>query len=224
LFKVFIIGEATEQIKSLSSGLIQQGFLCSISANNEDTIEQIMEQNPDLIIIAMDSSPVALRTGNLVDSIKGKKPLATIALLSRERLDILDSAASLDDFVLEPWDATEVATRARRVLRRTSLLDNEKLIRCEDLMIDQSTCEVSLSGKLIELTFKEYELLIFLASNRGRVFSREALLDRVWGYDYFGGDRTVDVHIRRLRSKIEDANHTFIETVRNIGYRFSKVV
>ena len=73
---------------------------------------------------------------------------------------------------------------------------------------------------MIELTFKEYELLKFLASHQGRVYTREALLNKVWGYDYYGGDRTVDVHIRRLRSKIEDAKHTFIETVRNIGYRF----
>jgi DNA-binding response OmpR family regulator len=77
-------------------------------------------------------------------------------------------------------------------------------------------------GNPVMLTFREYELLKFLASNRGRVFTREALLNRVWGYDYYGGDRTVDVHIRRLRSKIEDASHTFIETVRNIGYKFNK--
>jgi DNA-binding response OmpR family regulator len=81
---------------------------------------------------------------------------------------------------------------------------------------------VTVNGALVELTFKEYELLKLLAANRGRVFTREALLDKLWGYDYFGGDRTVDVHIRRLRSKIEDAEHTYIETVRNIGYRFKK--
>ena len=78
--------------------------------------------------------------------------------------------------------------------------------------------------KVVELTFKEYELLKFLASNRGRVYTREALLNKVWGYDYYGGDRTVDVHVRRLRSKIEDSKRTFIETVRNIGYRFIKEV
>ena len=77
-------------------------------------------------------------------------------------------------------------------------------------------------GRIVELTFKEYELLKLLASNSGRVYSREALLDQIWGYDYYGGDRTVDVHVRRLRSKIEDSTHTFIETVRNIGYRFKK--
>ena len=74
----------------------------------------------------------------------------------------------------------------------------------------------------MSLTFKEYELLKFLASHPGRVFTRDTLLNQVWSEDYFGGDRTVDVHIRRLRSKIEDASHIYIETVRNIGYRFIK--
>ena len=90
------------------------------------------------------------------------------------------------------------------------------------MTIDLVKYEVTLENRVIELTFKEYELLLYLASNKGRVFTREALLNKVWGFDYFGGDRTVDVHIRRLRSKIEDSEHTFIDTVRNIGYRFKK--
>jgi two-component system alkaline phosphatase synthesis response regulator PhoP len=97
-----------------------------------------------------------------------------------------------------------------------------EIIRRGDLSIDVEMCEVSLGGNLVELTFKEYELLKFLATYPGRVHSRDVLLDRVWGYDYYGGDRTVDVHIRRLRSKIEDHNHTFIDTVRNVGYRFRR--
>jgi DNA-binding response OmpR family regulator len=85
-----------------------------------------------------------------------------------------------------------------------------------------TTCEVTVNGSIVELTFKEYELLKLMASNPGRVYTREVLLNKIWGYDYFGGDRTVDVHIRRLRSKIEDSGHSYIETVRNIGYKFIK--
>ena len=80
--------------------------------------------------------------------------------------------------------------------------------------------EVSSRGKRVLLTFKEYQLLVLLVTNPGKVYTREELLMDVWAYDYFGGTRTVDVHIRRLRSKIEDADHSFIETVRNVGYRF----
>ncbi len=130
------------------------------------------------------------------------------------------ASLAIDDFAIEGADAEELRARARR-LASTSPSGGE-IIRRGDLTIDTTTCEVSLSGSLVELTFKEYELLRFLAAHPGRVHSREALLNSVWGYDYYGGDRTVDVHIRRLRSKIEDANHTFIDTVRNIGYRFHR--
>jgi DNA-binding response OmpR family regulator len=140
-----------------------------------------------------------------------------------EMLNGIDSNLEIDDFVARPFDLSELVARIKRILNRTNNIDNQDLIRCGDLMIDLAKCEVSVNGRLTILTFKEYELLKFLMSNRGKVFTREALLNQVWGYDYYGGDRTVDVHIRRLRSKIEDATHTFIETVRNIGYKLSEV-
>ena len=98
--------------------------------------------------------------------------------------------------------------------------DAPGVIRAADLVIDPHRYDVHLAGRKVLLTFKEYELLKLLASTPGHVYSRDKLLDQVWGYQYFGGTRTVDVHVRRLRSKIEDATHTFIETVRNVGYRF----
>lgn len=222
MFRVFIIGDTGEKTNKLLSDLSERGVTCSITSTDEDVDEQITEHNPDLILLAADSLSTASMILDLADSIKKKKPITAIAMLSRESLEMLNPTTNVDDFILEPWDAAETLIRAKRILRRTNLIDDSELIRCGDLVIDKATCEVSISGKLIELTFKEYELLIFLASNRGRVFTREALLDRVWGYDYFGGDRTVDVHIRRLRSKIEDAHHTFVETIRNIGYKFKK--
>jgi DNA-binding response OmpR family regulator len=94
------------------------------------------------------------------------------------------------------------------------------VIKAGDLTIDPIRCEAELDGRLLALTFKEYQLLKLLATNNGKVFTRESLLNEIWGYDYYGGDRTVDVHIRRLRSKIEDPVHTFVDTVRNIGYKF----
>jgi DNA-binding response OmpR family regulator len=126
----------------------------------------------------------------------------------------------VDDFVIEPVDALELELRVRRLLRRGKTSDSSEQMACGDLTIDLAKCEVTVGGRPVVLTFKEYELLKYLVGNQGRVCTREALLDRVWGYEYYGGDRTVDVHIRRLRSKIEDATHTFVETVRNIGYRF----
>ena len=220
MFKTFIIADATEQIRELGSELVQKGFGYSIASKGKEAIEQVIEQAPDLVFIVMNGSSASPATRHLVQTIKQEINLPVVALLSRQALDSLSSEMIIDDFVIEPWDATEVAKRATRVLWQTSNTASEYLIKYDGLMIDLAKCEVSLNGKLVALTFKEYELLRFLARNEGRVFTREALLNRVWGYDYYGGDRTVDVHIRRLRSKLENSTHTFIETVRNVGYKF----
>ena len=105
-------------------------------------------------------------------------------------------------------------------MKRREDVDGEDVVRAGDLVINTANFEVSIGGRRVSLRYKEYELLLLMASNPGRVFSREALLNRIWGYDYLGGTRTVDVHIRRLRSKIDDAERTFIETVWQVGYRF----
>ena len=113
-----------------------------------------------------------------------------------------------------------MVARVKRAIWLRSGVEGDNVLRAGDLHIDLANYKVFVGGRPVDLTYKEYELLRFLATNRDKVFTREALLNRVWGYDFYGGARTVDVHIRRLRSKIEDRAHTFIETVRNVGYRF----
>jgi DNA-binding response OmpR family regulator len=148
------------------------------------------------------------------------KSLPIIALIEREILPDVDGYLNMiDDFVIRPYDLRELNLRVERLLRKTRQADSGETIRCGDLVIDLAKCEVYIGGRPVMLTFKEYELLKVLAGNAGRVFTREALLNKVWGYDYYGGDRTVDVHITRLRSKIENIRNVSIETVRNIGYR-----
>ena len=146
--------------------------------------------------------------------------LTLIALVPRERLADLDTNLGIDDFVVSPPIPDELIARSGRALDRSKLQEDGEVIRFGDLLINLSTYEVSVNSRRINLRFKEFELLRLLANNPGRVYSREALLNQIWGYDYFGGTRTVDVHIRRLRSKIEDSEHSFIETIWNVGYRF----
>ncbi len=221
MFSVFIIAEETERIKDLRSGLTRRGFACSIAPNGEKLTKPVTEPAPDLVLVEIGGhSAASIR--ELPQRIKQDRHLPIIALIDKVSLDSLDDNLHIDDFVFTPCDVTELALRVKRLLQRTNDTDGGELIKCGNLTIDLLKYEVSVSGKLIVLTFREYELLRFLASNRGRVFTRDALLNKVWGYDYYGGDRTVDVHIRRLRSKIEDTSHTFIDTVRNIGYRFRK--
>lgn len=146
--------------------------------------------------------------------------IPVIAAISWNLLRTPNVLIVADDVIVVPWRAGELWLRITRMLNRKSPPATAQLISAGDLIIDPERYDVYVGAKSVLLTFKEYELLKLLASNPGRVYSREALLEQVWGYQYFGGTRTVDVHVRRLRSKIEDATHTFIDTVWNVGYRF----
>ncbi|MBI4298607.1 MAG: response regulator transcription factor [Chloroflexi bacterium] len=145
--------------------------------------------------------------------------LPVLVVLDQNAMGTYDVAQGADDFVLEPLQSRELIARINQLLWRLKGKQGKDILRVGDLAIDQERYEVSVAGRSVVLTFKEYELLSLLASSPGRVFTRDILLSKVWGYDYFGGTRTVDVHVRRLRSKIEDARHTFIETIWNVGYR-----
>ena len=132
----------------------------------------------------------------------------------------LDVSVGNIDFYFPPFRAEEFAVRIALLIARSGGNDSANVVQQGEIRIDLERYEVTVSGRKVDLTFKEYELLRVLASNPGHVYSREALLQTVWAYDYYGGTRTVDVHIRRLRSKINDVEHRFIETVWNVGYRF----
>jgi two-component system alkaline phosphatase synthesis response regulator PhoP len=223
LFKLLIIASESEKARKLRVELAQRGFDCLIVSHNAGAIEQIVGQSPGLMLLDTDEAAIGSEAWEQAQRIRQERQIPLIILVSKEKLNGLNSDTSIDDFVVKPWETNEVTTRIKRILRQKGSVYNEDIIRCGDLAIDLAKCEISLSGKPILLTFKEYQLLKFLASNQGKVFTRESLLSKVWGWDYYGGDRTVDVHIRRLRSKIEDPTHTFIETVRNIGYRFREL-
>ena len=224
MYKALIIAKDAREIRELHSGLTRMGFACSIANDSSNFSEELISQACDVLFVDMDGSPASAQTESMMEQLselRATKHIPAIALISGEGLGRLDSNLEIDDFVVEPWNLAEVVTRAKRVIKQTNNVQNRDLIKCSDLVIDIAKCEVSINGGLLALTFKEYELLKFLAKNKGKVFTREALLNEVWGYDYYGGDRTVDVHIRRLRSKLNDPNNNYIRTVRNIGYRFS---
>jgi DNA-binding response OmpR family regulator len=218
--RVFIIANGREQAEQLRTELAQKELDCFIVPYKDGAIEQITGQSHGVMLLDMDEATTASEGWEVAQKMRREMNIPLIALISREKLHGLDLNYSIDDFVVKPWQANEVAARIKRILMQKGSMESEDAIRCGDLVIDSAKCEVLLGGKPIILTFKEYELLRFLANNKGKAFTRDVLLDKVWGWDYYGGDRTVDVHIRRLRSKIEDSTHVFIETVRNIGYKF----
>jgi DNA-binding response OmpR family regulator len=149
-----------------------------------------------------------------------------IAITTEGGLSAFNADWGISDVMLDTAGPAEVDARIRIVLGKQAATDlrndpNSGEIRSGDVSIDESTYTARLKGEVLDLTFKEFELLKYLAQHPGRVFTRAQLLQEIWGYDYFGGTRTVDVHIRRLRSKLGPEFEAIIGTVRNVGYRFT---
>lgn len=145
-----------------------------------------------------------------------------ILLVSNKFINLITQYDQIEDFIVSPFSEEELIARIKLVILKNVDPQNENIIRIGSLSINPINYEVRLNNRIVTLRYKEYELLRLLASNPEKVFSRENLLNQIWGYEYFGGTRTVDVHIRRIRSKIEDAKDLKIETVWNVGYRLTK--
>ncbi len=160
--------------------------------------------------------------GRLIRTLGTSTP--TILVVTEGALSVVGFDWGYDDLVLATCGPAELDARVRFAVERLRAGDPEEaeahVIRSGEVTIDEATYTARLGGKALDLTFKEFELLKYLAQHPGRVFSREQLLQEVWGYDYFGGTRTVDVHVRRLRAKLGSDNEQLIGTVRNVGYRF----
>ncbi|MGD9581435.1 MAG: winged helix-turn-helix domain-containing protein [Vampirovibrionia bacterium] len=148
------------------------------------------------------------------------KTLPVIAILDDMLAKNFDLHAGIDDFIYENVTEQELILRIKFLMCRLYGINTEETIQIKDLMIDVAQHKALISFEPIDLTYMEFKLLLFFASNKNRAFTRNHILERVWSYDYYGGTRTVDVHVRRLRSKLGKYGQ-YIETVRNVGYKFS---
>ena len=177
-----------------------------------------------IIIDARRELPTAKSFTKLITTTGVSTPM--IIVTTEGGLSAINADWGITDVILDTAGPAEVDARIRIVIGKdaiTQLAKNPSLkeIRSGEVVIDEDSYTAKIKGRTLDLTFKEFELLKYLAQHPGRVFSRSQLLQEIWGYDYFGGTRTVDVHIRRLRSKLGPEFESVIDTVRNVGYRFS---
>ena len=161
-------------------------------------------------------------TGSGLVHLKGLTKLQTLYLGGTQITDLELRDELFDDFCLHPFHPRELEARLRHLFWRTGLGTRPELVEYGELVLNLETYQAAIEGKALDLTYMEYELLKFLASHPGKVFTRETLLSRVWGYEYYGGARTVDVHVRRLRAKLGEEHAGLIQTVRSVGYRFGQ--
>ena len=157
---------------------------------------------------------------------QGRQPAceSILLLVSGAQLHELEHREDLfDDFCLSPFHPKELEARVRHLMFRAGRGSSPELASYGDLVLNFETYQAGIDGKPLDLTYMEYELLKFFVTHPGKVFTREQLLSRVWGYEYYGGARTVDVHVRRLRAKLGEEHANLIQTVRSVGYRFGQV-
>jgi DNA-binding response OmpR family regulator len=217
-------------------------LLTSTSQPSADVLPGLGLLNHRVRILAAEGSALLEAPDSDVVLIDGRRDLAhardlcrlirttgsdqpTLLILTEGGLAVVGADWGMDDVLLDTAGPAEIEARLRVALGRFALRNDTEdpeahIIRSGEVVVDDATYTAKLGGRVLDLTFKEFELLKYLAQHPGRVFTREQLLQEVWGYDYFGGTRTVDVHVRRLRAKLGPENESLIGTVRNVGYRF----
>lgn len=168
-------------------------------------------------VLVVELADEPMRRLRLVGELVAASGVPVLVVAEPAQFPLVEQAAGVADFVAAPPDAAELGLRIRRMMKGS---EADELLEYQDLELNPLTYQASLAGEPLDLTFMEYELLRFFVENRGRVWTREQLLSKVWGYDYYGGARTVDVHVRRLRAKLGEERAQWITTVRSVGYRF----
>lgn len=218
-----LIVEDDENISELFSLYMErEGFKTEIANDGEEALRLFKEFSPDIILL--DVMLPKLDGWGVLREIRNESEVPVIMITAKgETTDkVTGLQMGADDYVVKPFDMKEVIARVHAVLRRfDSGRDEEKRLNFENLEINMESFELIVSGNRVDTPPKELELLFFLASSPNRVYTRDQLLDEVWGFDYFGDSRTVDVHIKRLREKLEGASDKWsLKTVWGVGYKF----
>ena len=225
--KILVVDDEEHIAELISYNLSSNGYKVITANNGIDAVKVAIEEKPSLILLDLmipgkDGYDVCkeVRSNNEIRN----TPIIMLTAKSEELDKRLGLELGADDYITKPFSVRELLARVKAVLRRFSIVEPESnVLVFGDLTADFDKREILVKDKKLELTLKEFELLEILIRNKGKILTRDTLLDKIWGYEYIGETRTVDVHIRYLRKKIEadDKNPKLIETIRGVGYRFN---
>ena len=225
--KILVVDDEEHIVELISYNLSAAGYKVVTASNGLDAIKIAKEEKPRLILL--DLMLPGMDGFDVCKEIRGDKEFKNTSIImltaKGEELDkILGLELGADDYITKPFSVRELLARVKAVLRRVGTIKEENnIFVAGNLKVNFERREVLINDSKVDLTLKEFELLDILIKNRGKILTRDTLLDKIWGYEYIGETRTVDVHIRYIRKKIEvdDKNPKFIETIRGVGYRFN---
>ncbi len=225
--KILIVDDDNNIAELISLYLTKECYECRIVNDGEEALKEVETFQPNLVLL--DLMLPGIDGYQVCREIRHKSNLPIIMLSAKGEVfdKVLGLELGADDYIIKPFDSKELVARVKAVLRRfqpaapaAASQTTGKYVEYQDLIINQTNYSVIYKGKTVDMPPKELELLYFLASSPNQVFTREQLLDHIWGYEYIGDTRTVDVHIKRLREKIKDHANWSISTVWGIGYKF----
>ena len=229
---VFVVEDEESFIEALEIGLKREGFKVHVARDGAEALSMFDGVKPDIVLL--DVMLPKLSGTDVCRELRKKSqvPIIMVSAKGSEIDTVVGLEVGADDYIVKPYRLRELVARIRAALRRSSLTPSEidevgfGTVRIGDISIDPEQHVVTVRGSVTKLPLKEFELLYVLIANAGRVMTRETLIDRVWGTDYYGDTKTLDVHIKRLRSKIEadPANPSQVVTIRGLGYKYEKVV
>ncbi|MGA1389117.1 MAG: response regulator [Ilumatobacteraceae bacterium] len=228
---VFIVEDEDAFIEALDIGLQREGFRVEVARDGAEALLNFETVKPDIILLDVMLPKVSGTDVCREIRKKSQVPIIMVSAKGSEIDTVVGLEVGADDYIVKPYRLRELVARIRAALRRSSLTQSEidevgiGTVRVGDVQIDPEQHMVTVRGTVTKLPLKEFELLYVLMANAGRVMTRENLIDRVWGSDYYGDTKTLDVHIKRLRSKIEvdPANPVNVVTIRGLGYKYEKL-
>ena len=219
-FKILVVDDESRMRKLVKDFLCKKGYEVLEAANGEEAIDIFVEEN-DVALLILDVMMPKMDGWQVCREIRklSQVPIVMLTAKGDEKDELLGFELGVDEYITKPFSPKILVARVDAILRRTSGASAEDIVDVGGIMMNKAAHEVTIDGNPIDLSFKEFELLAYFIQNQGVALSRERILNNVWNYDYFGDARTIDTHVKKLRSKLGDKGE-YIKTIWGMGYKF----
>lgn len=218
--KILVVDDESRMRKLVKDFLVRQDYTVIEAANGEEAVDAFMENN-DIALIILDVMMPKMDGWQTCKEIRAfsEVPIIMLTAKSDERDELLGFELGVDEYISKPFSPKILVARVEAILRRTSGISPDEVLNAGEIELNIAAHTVKVKGKAVDLSFKEFELLNYFVINQGVALSREKILNNVWNYDYFGDARTIDTHVKKLRSKLEECGD-YIKTIWGMGYKF----
>lgn len=219
--KILVVDDESRMRKLIKDFLVKSGYEVIEAENGEQAIDLFLSMK-DIALLILDVMMPKMDGWEVCREIRknSKVPIIMLTAKASEADELKGFELGVDEYISKPFSPKILVARVEAVLRRSNAMAAEEVICVGDILIDKSAHQVTVDGKVIELSYKEFELLTYFAENPGIALSREKILNHVWNYDYFGDARTIDTHVKKLRSKLGEKGGEYIKTIWGMGYKF----